>query len=171
MGRFSNHCNNRFRGAFKHAVNKSIKDYQKNKQYNSNETTDISQKLSTNALIAILMVTPVLILGYGNFALFFGGQNRYLFEDNFLLVLFVIFIGIVDACIIYFGTSIICKKISSKKITKVIGNIIAILLILGLICLIVYCYLPHCYLCNKLLLNNYVTCGDYILCETCDFEF
>ncbi len=168
MGRFSNHCNNRFRGAFKHAVNQSIKEYERNKQYNS---TEYSPNISDGTIKFLFIIIAIIFFGFGNFALFFGGQNRYLFEDDFLLVLFVILIGIVDACIIYFGTLKICKKISFRKSAQTAGKIIAIILILSFICLIIYAYLPHCDLCNKLLLDNYETCGNYRLCETCDFEF
>lgn len=164
MGRFSNHCNNRFRGAFKHAVNQSIKEYGKN-------TAEHSQTASGGTIISLLVIVSIGIFIEGNVVLFFGGKNRYLLEDNFLSILFAILSGIIDACIIYFATTKICKKISSKKSTEIIGIIISILLILVMICLIVCSYLPHCYLCNKLLLDDYKTCGNYKLCETCDFKF
>ena len=162
MGRFSNHCNNRFRGAFKHAVNQSVKEYEKNKQYESAES---SQGISDGVLF--LSFFCLFIFVYGNITLFLGGQNRYLFKDSSLLVLLAILTGIADVCIICFATIKICQKILSEKSAKIMGIIISIVLISVLICFLVYSYLPRCYFCDKLLLNNHEFFENFKLCENC----
>ena len=128
MGRFSNYCNNRFRGAFRHAVNQSIKDYQKNKPYNEDKKIDYSANISDNALIGLWVFVAILFFCIGNYCLFFGGQNKYIFEDG-LGILFAIFTPIVDAVLIYFGTLKIFGMISYRKNVKTFAKIIAIILI------------------------------------------
>ena len=156
MGRFSNHCNNRFRGAFKHAVNQGIKEYQKNKQNNNKENPYFSQTVSDESINIFLIIAIIIVLLIGNLALFFGGQNKYIFENG-LAIVFAFFNPFVDALLIYFGTLKICGMISNRKEVKIFAKIIAIMLILILVFLIIFCYLPRCCNCDKVVLVDYVT--------------
>lgn len=167
MGKFSNHCNNRFRGAFKHAVNQSIKEYENNKQYDS---VDYSSGLSDELMKIILKITIFLVLCGGNFLLFFSGQHKYLLENDLFSISFVFLTAVLDIYIFYLGSKKLCERFFLEKISGTIGKIIFVVLLLAFIGLIVYSYIPHCYFCNKLVLSGHEFLYEFKICETCYSE-
>lgn len=159
MARFSNHCNNRFRGAFRHAVNQGIKEYNRNKQSN-NKQDDF--EVSDETFKLFMRFFGVIVWLVGNYYLFSYKDYRYTFKEDSGLIFYSIVTFIIDVFFCYLGAKKISGKINNLRLSRVIKVVITIFFVSLLIVLFLEVSLQHCHKCGEFLFEPSNYCYDCI---------
>lgn len=157
MGKFSNHCNNRFRGAFKHAVNQSIKEYNKNKQESVNKENK-SDSNDTNSFL--LKAVSIILLLLGNLFLI----TLDYFDVGFISIIFLIFIVIIDSFLCYHFAKKTSSKIKNEKFSRIAKVVLTIVYLCLFAVFVLSFYLGNCHSCHKIVFE------DTYICQECRYN-